>query len=266
MDEQVFDTQEESSRRNSWYGLLFAVVVLIVVWLLWNYWGSAQRTVDSDGDTVAASVVPDVVGKREADAVAGLQRAGFKADVRLSAQTGRPPGSVVSQNPAGGTEAEPGLTVRIDVIPAAATPGEAFDLADPETVVPDVVGRSRALAANTLDSTGYVMSVTEVYSDEFPPGKVMAQRPAAGTALAEGSTVAVTVSLGSRAPRQVEVPQTLGLTEAQAISRLRTAGFVAKPTYQPRTDRLGIVYDQAPYAGERIDEGSDVIILVGVRP
>lgn len=266
MDEYAFGEQEDSSRRSLWYGLPFAAVVLIVAWLLWSYWGSVQPKEDSDSDKVAVSVVvPNVVGKREADAVAGLQRAGLKVDVRVSAQTDRPPGTVASQNPKGGTEVTPGLTVLIDVVPKAVTPGQELDLVDPQPVVPDVVGRSRAFAAATLKSAGYGMSLVEVYSENFPPGKVIAQRPAADTTLSAGATVVVTVSLGPKALQQVEVPQVLGLTEAQAISRLRAAGLVAKPAYQPRPDKVGIVYDQAPQAGNRIDKGSDVIILVGVR-
>jgi serine/threonine-protein kinase len=266
VDEQ-FDTNEDSTRRNPWYGLLFALVVLLVLWLLWNYWGSAQRVGDPGGDSVASVTVPDVVGKREADAVATLERAGFASEVRLSSRTDRAPGTVASQSPVGGTEAAPGVTVRIDVTPSEGSdsPGFSFELTG-TPVVPDLIGKSRSSAVSTLDRVGYGASITEAYNDDFPPDKVFAQRPGAGTSLAEGSTVSISVSIGPRSQQLTTVPDLMGLTEAQAVSRLRNAGFVPKPTYQPRRDRVGIVYDQAPFGGERIEAGSDVIILVGLQP
>ncbi|MDZ4178887.1 MAG: PASTA domain-containing protein [Coriobacteriia bacterium] len=265
MDER-FDTDEDSTRRNPWYGLLFAIVVLIVLWLLWNYWGNAQRVGDAGGDAVASVTVPDVVGKREADAVATLERAGFTSEVRLSSQTDRAPGVVVDQSPVAGTEAAPGLTVRIDVTPSDEdSPGLSFEVTG-TPIVPDLVGKSRSSALSTLDRIGYAASVTEAYNNEFPADKVFAQRPAAGTALAEGSTVSISVSIGPLSQQLITVPDLTGLTEAQAIARLRTAGFVAKPVYQPRRDSVGIVYNQAPPGGDRIEAGSDVIIVVGLQP
>lgn len=60
-------------------------------------------------------VVPDVVGQTQADGTLTLEGAGFVVVVVTAASSAVPAGSIISQAPAGGTEAAPGSTVTITV-------------------------------------------------------------------------------------------------------------------------------------------------------
>ena len=75
--------------------------------------GSAVTIVVSEGPGEAE--VPDVVGQAEADAIAALEAAGFVVDRQESSDLLVPEGSVISQNPGGGTSAPSGSTVTIVV-------------------------------------------------------------------------------------------------------------------------------------------------------
>jgi beta-lactam-binding protein with PASTA domain len=59
--------------------------------------------------------VPDVVGMTEDEAVQALKQAGFKAFVTTSNDTEEPKGTVINQNPEGGSEQPEGTSVTIVV-------------------------------------------------------------------------------------------------------------------------------------------------------
>jgi len=267
MSDDSVDTRKDQVHKKTLFRLLFVIVVLLVLWLLWGYWGAIQRDAEQIAQVDEAVLVPDVVGVRRAEAVERLQLLGFQVDYRPDTQAAKRPGDIDSQDPAAGTYAPYGSMVRL-VVSAAPdrVRSELFpEYAGDERRVPDVMGWSRSPATNQLETAGFRVSVSEGYSDTFPPDSVIRQRPYGGATLNVGSTVAITISRGTRPVGKVEVPQTLDMTEAAAISRLRAAGLVARLTYQPSDDdRVGLVNDQAPFAGDMIVEGGHVILVIGV--
>ena len=135
----------------------------------------------SGGPDTAA--VPNAVGLAEAEARDRLVDAGFQVSTR-EVFSERDEGTVVSQDPAAGADAEPSSTVTIAV-------SKGTGMVD----VPNVVGLSRADAEAELSSAGLEANVVEVPSIE-PEGTVLAQNPTGGQ-LREGSSVRVNVSSGS---------------------------------------------------------------------
>lgn len=127
--------------------------------------------------------------------------------------------------------------------------------------VPDVTGKTQAEAAQALEGAGLsVGEVGEASDPEAAPGTVVRQDPAAGQEADEGSSVALTVSTG---PATAEVPDVIGLTQAEAESALRDVGFV--PTSAPQYDLTapaGEVMAQLPEAGQGAVPGSPVGLLV----
>lgn len=267
MSDDSVDTRKGQVHKKTLFRVLFVIVVLIVLWLLWGYWGAIQWDAERITQVDEVVLVPDVVGVRRAEAVERLQLLGFQVDYRPDTQAARMPGRVDSQDPPAGAHAPYGSLVRL-VVSAAPdrVRSELFpEYAGDERRVPDVMGWTRATAINQLETAGFRVSISEGYSDTFPPDSVMRQRPSSGTTLTVGSTVAITMSRGTRPVGKVAVPQTLGMTEAAAIARLRAAGLVARPTYQPSDDdRVGLVNDQAPFAGDMIVEGGRVVLVIGV--
>lgn len=130
--------------------------------------------------------VPDVVGFKSEHAQNLLASADFtpKAEIVDSAL---PKGEVIAQTPAGGTPAELGALVMIQVsggVPA-------------KVKIPDVVGLSVNDARAALEAAGFVVEIEERHvSDPHNDGLVLAQDPGAGTKALQGTAVTITVGTG----------------------------------------------------------------------
>jgi len=149
-------------------------------------------TTAKSGDTITLSVskgttkvsVPDVTGSDLTTAKADITQAGLSVgsvseDDGTSGQT---PGTVVSQDPSGGTQAAKNSSVNLVV--AAQSSG---------TDVPDVTGSDAATAKSKLRSLGFNV-VSQGAESTQPEGTVIDQDPQPGTTIASGSTVTIIVA------------------------------------------------------------------------
>ena len=95
-------------------------------------------------------------------------------------------------------------------------------------------------------------------------GVILEQVPAAGTSVAAGTTVTVTVSKGSR---MVTVPELIGSSEAKAISSLKSGGltYVIKTQVVSQTQKTGVVLSCSPVAGTEVKEGSQITVTISVH-
>ncbi len=134
----------------------------------------------------AKKTVPNVTGQTESAATNTLKAAGFTVNpvTTISKQT---PGTVVSQTPAGGTQATPGSAVTI-VVAKAAPPKPAA------VTVPTVTGQTQSAATSALKAAGFQVVVTQqTVTNKSQDGTVLSQSPAAGTSAKKGSTVTIVV-------------------------------------------------------------------------
>lgn len=122
--------------------------------------------------------LPSVVGQEYAAALQALIAAGFQYSVRYVQQSTNN-GTIVAQDPPSGQSAQ-GTTVAITL----SVSGQ----------VPDTDGMSKAEAIKTLSDDGYSVSKWEYTTSLGADGKVVGTDPPAGTTLAPGSSVAVTVN------------------------------------------------------------------------
>ncbi|PDH67456.1 MAG: hypothetical protein CNE88_07640 [Acidimicrobiales bacterium MED-G01] len=97
------------------------------------------------------------------------------------------------------------------------------------------IGEVRAIA----DSVAWILDEDQVRTDELPSGIVIAQRPEAGSRLAEGAMLIVEVASG---PRLRMTPLVIGLSTEAASARLATKGF--------EVDLVQPLYDETIAAGE----------------
>jgi beta-lactam-binding protein with PASTA domain len=195
---------------------------------------------------VATRTVPTVVSLSRADAVKRVTQRGFNAQIRFTPSSSKK-GMVVAQAPDGGTRLSQGGTVALTV-----------SAGKPKLAVPNVVGLRAATAVKKLEAAGLAWNQRVVFAPA-PPGRVTAERPAAGTAVKKGSTVALTVSRG---PQRVSVPNVVGRTRDDAIARLRSAGFHAAVFSVPSTSPRRFVVAQNPQAASKAPKGSRVRINV----
>jgi serine/threonine-protein kinase len=201
----------------------------------------------SNGPTTVR--VPDVVGQSEADAKRRLRAAKLRPEVDRESSAKIPEGTVIRTDPGPGRLTERDSSVTLIV---SSGPGEV--------VVPSVVGDDQESAVDRLRSAGLSTVVRQRESSE-PKDTVVEQTPAAGQRVDEGSTVTLYVSDESVR----EVPDVTGLTQDDAESELRDAGFSVtvrtRPTDQPDED--GSVLSQSPRGGAERRERATVTITVG---
>jgi beta-lactam-binding protein with PASTA domain len=211
--------------------------------------GSTVTLEVSDGP--GEVLVPAVAGLPQNQAIGELEDAGLKVtrDLEFSDEVRK--GLAIRTVPSEGEEVTVGTRVRLLV-------SQGSELA----TVPAVVGLSRASADSRLRSEGLGVAIQEAESDE-PEGEVIAQDPAGGSRVERGSTVTITVSTGR--PRAT-VPNVIGLGLADAATQIGNAGLV--PVQRERTvtnpDEDGVVVDQRPGAGTELDEGAEVVIIIGL--
>jgi serine/threonine-protein kinase len=202
---------------------------------------------DGPGDVL----VPAVAGLPQNQAIKELEDAGLKVtrDLEFSDEVRK--GLAIRTVPREGEEVTVGTRVRLLV-------SQGPELA----TVPDVVGLSRSSADSRLRGEGLGVAVQEQEADE-PEGTVIAQDPAGGSSVERGTTVTITVSTGIP---QSSVPNVVGLNAADAATQIGNAGLV--PVQREQTvsdpDDDGVVIDQRPGAGTELDEGAEVVIIIGV--
>jgi YVTN family beta-propeller protein len=148
--------------------------------------GSAVNLVVSDGPLPPVDV-PEVVGLTQTQAMSAITAAGLDVGTVSSEFSDTiPAGSVTSQNPAGGVSVNPGTDVDLIVSNGP----------QPPVSVPSLVGLDQATAESSLAGAGLILgSVSEQNSSE-PAGEVLDQNPVAGTEVAAGTSVDLTVSNG----------------------------------------------------------------------
>jgi beta-lactam-binding protein with PASTA domain/predicted Ser/Thr protein kinase len=211
--------------------------------------GSTVTLTVSGGPGDAA--VPDVVGLTEKSAQNRLEKAGFKSRSRLEASDAVEKGRVIEVSPPTGSLLERGQTVTLVVS------------GGPEEVaVPDVVGKDRDAATESLNEAGLRPTFSERETADEDPGTVLEQTPKAGAKAAKDSEVKLVVA---KAPSDVQVPEVLNQQRQDARDALHAAGFKVNEREQPVTDPAqdGVVIEQSPEAGGTAPKGTRVTIVIG---
>ena len=221
---------------------------------------------------VPTSDVPDVVGKRQAEALEMLQAAGFQVEVLRSPNAFFKEGLVSHQLPLGGTTATGGS--KICIISSTGPAPETAAM----TSLPDVVGRGREEADQLMTAAGLTTSVIEEYSATVARGVVFAQEPNGRTydrkppkkslawlwAIIALIAVAIAAYFLFFTAEDVTVPDVTGMTLENAELALADAGLEVGRITEEATDDVeaNTVLSQTPVADEVVAEGSRVDLVV----
>ena len=240
---------EPPKKRRRWAPWLLVALLLAAAGIAgWYVFSQIQ-------DQLAANepvAVPNVVGLKEQQAVTLIQNAGLEPDVQRAANADVEKDRVFDQNPNPGNRIQKGDRVEIFVSTGA-----------PKTSVPDVVGMNYGDAVQALNDVNLNANKNEVFSQK-PAGQVISQEPGAGESVVEGTEVTLDVSKGVK---NVEVPNVIDMSEADARATLEAAGFAVSSTSAPSdTTAEGNVSDQSPDGGTQAPKGSTVAITVSSGP
>jgi serine/threonine-protein kinase len=199
---------------------------------------------------VGTQAIPEVIGSTFEQAVAQLAAACFTNPVRQDANHDEAePNTVFDQNPRPGVEAACDAPITLSVSLGPAT-------------IPDVAGQTVDQASNALGRAGYdVVGTQQEPSGSVAQGLVIRTNPPAGTAAPEGTDVTLIVSSG---PPGTPVPDVLNQSEQDATAELEAAGFAVNVDCVVDPTRLGVVADQDPDPGTRVDPANtEVTIFIG---
>jgi serine/threonine-protein kinase len=155
--------------------------------------------------------VPTVVNLTQAAAVALLEKNDLVANPVPEASDTVDVGTVISQDPAAGTQQDKRTVVTIKV-----SSGKA------QVTVPNVVGQDATSASNQLGQAGFTVQTTQQASSSVPAGRVISQDPAGGTERPKGSAVSLVVSTGP--PPTTSSSTTSSSTTSTTTSSTSTTG------------------------------------------
>jgi serine/threonine-protein kinase len=230
--------------RTRWW--LWAVLALVAIALVaggaYGWWWMTEREI----------VVPDIVGKRPAEATQTLNDVALRLGKVSEVPTDSAPvGTIISQNPEAGARLKPKAGVAFVV---AAAPEQ--------TKVPNVVGLSADDAAELLAEARLRPFSVESYNETVAVGFVIGQVPDQGAELAPGTYVALAMSKGP-APGNVQVPDTVGLAEATARLLIEASGLKARIySSHDASITVGEVITQTPLPSASVLPGTNVMVLV----
>ncbi len=229
--------------------------------------GTVIRTEPAAGETVAEDsfittyisagptpvVIPTVEGSTQERAIEQLDGQGFTVEVLTAKDNDVDAGLVISQSPAGGSDAAPGAVVQIVVSEG------------PETItLDDLLGRSVRDVAFTLGNLGLIADFQPESSLDIAEGFVVRTEPAAGEVVRPGDTVIVFESTG---PAIVEVPDFFGMSpqEAQALAAELGIEINISALPIPVSDQGldGRVATQNPDPGVEVTQGAEITLRLG---
>lgn len=200
-----------------------------------------------DGDEEETIDIPNVTGKTKGAAESALKAAGFNYSESYEYSTTVEADMVISQSKTG--KAKKGETISIVISQGK----EAI-------TVPNVVGKSQTDAQTELANAGLNYAVNTDYSDTVAEGKVISQTNA-GSKVQAGTTITITVSLGSKL---IDVPNVVGMSSESAGSTLATAGFKYAYAYEDSDSPKGNVIKQSITG--KAEAGKTITITISNGP
>jgi eukaryotic-like serine/threonine-protein kinase len=245
------DPEAKKSRRRTW--LIVALLVAIIIGALIGIFASRDTP---------TTPVPSVQGRSLQRAEEILEQRGFTVN-QPPKQVNRmvEAGTVLEQDPAAappGTEAEescsfltlfcskPSVTLTISIGPGEGT-------------VPKVNGLGRAEAEKKLEAAEFEVATENINSKEVEEGDVVKSEPSAGAVATHGSTVTIFISTG---PKLVKVPVLVDKQRRLAVQEIRARGLVPEVGEEESKVAVGQVLRQSPSAGQELEPGSTVQIVV----
>jgi len=132
--------------------------------------------------------------------------------------------------------------------------------------VPNVVGLAYEDLEAQVANNGWQIETLEDREDGSAAGSIISQDPAAGTKLANGEILSVTVSLGGE---MVEIPSDIvGLSVDQAASRLASVGLAVGPLVEENNESLGpglVIGLDEPTSQKAVGEGVALRVSLGAQ-
>ncbi len=204
---------------------------------------------------VSERIVPAIEGLDSVSAVSLARDSGFGVVFSEEREYSKTfdVGLVMRQSPSAGSRTKPGRTVRLTISDGLH-----------QFTVPDLFDKNGEEAAAAIQNAG--LSVGLMFRMPHPglsKGKVVRTNPSEGSLVHKGDTVDVFISSGPSG-ELLELPNVVGLSLAEAVSRLRSAGFILGKTSRGKYSdaSAGTVVAQDPQAKQPLSAGTKINLVV----
>lgn len=132
----------------------------------------------------------------------------------------------------------------------------------PMVDVPNLIGKTEAEARSALEAVGLKLEIKEeqyITREGETPDVIVSQDPESGQRIARSKAVSVVIT------RALRVPELVGLTSGQALSRISESGLKAEVRQKPtkKDSEVDVVLSQSPSKGTLTTPGNTVTIEVG---
>jgi serine/threonine-protein kinase len=198
--------------------------------------------------------VPNVEGKKLADAQNILTEKGLKFSISRESSDEVPEDQIISQDPPPDSLVLKGASIKLVV-----------STGEPLIEVPDVRGLNQLAAGQALGKEGLsVGDISYGESQQYQKDEVMDQWPRSGKKVKSGSTVNLVINKGIET---VTVPELVGLPLQTALRQLSQTGLIESgTTYEYSDKEKDTVINQSPSHGKTVDKGSKITLVVSKGP
>lgn len=211
-----------------------------------------------DNFFVRTTVVPDIVGKSEAEALNLLTNSKLKYNIIRKNDNNISAGYVISQRPEKGGDVKEGTHIELIISKGLK-----------EITMPSLIDMDINEAQNTLSALGLTISSEkhEVSSKE-KEGKIISQSPAENTIVTNKSNIVVTIAKAEEVQLS-KMPALLGSTQAAAVESILKNELVLGEVEKRYSDKYGedTVMWQSYDEGVELKPGTkiDLIISKGIK-
>jgi len=205
-------------------------------------------------DAPEEAAVPSVTGLYQDDAIRRLNVAGFEGAEGESRQhPSAPAGTILEQDPAGGT-----------VLPRGSRVTLVISQGQVEAHVPAILGLTRRQAESALREAGFEVGEVRLRPSNQARGEVIAVEPVVGTTLPTPSPVTITVSDG---PESLAMPDVVGQSYPQVRLLMEQLGLALGPPMYDSTSfqEEYTILGQTPLPGVEVTAGTQVTLRVAGR-
>lgn len=125
--------------------------------------------------------------------------------------------------------------------------------------MPRVNGLSQGEATKKLEAANFEVATESINSQNVEEGNVVKTEPSNGATATNGSTVTIFVSAG---PKLVKVPVLVDKQRRLAVEEIRARGLTPEVGEEESGQPVGRVLRQTPSAGQELEPGSTVQLVV----
>lgn len=257
-----FDDKEDEGEVSTFYkvlvsvgGVLATLALVVVITLACVFWIPSI----SKGKLYS---VPNVVEKTREEAEDLITKSNLKVKVIEVETEGITIGTVVEQDPAGGTAVKKNTTVEIHVaISGDETPTENTNK---EVEVPDLLNLSIPDVTTELGKLGLIIGDTEYREDETTEENVvLSQDPVAGTTVKSGSSIKLIISKKAKKDEGITMPNLYGSTLDEAKSTLGGMNLsLGKVSEEESDEEVGKIIRQTVSTGTLVEAGTKVDVII----